>query len=144
MLIPRFDEDREFEGNCEFHGANCVEGLAAGPAIAKRWGRPGKELEPSHPAWDLEARYLALLCVNLVLMASPARIILGGGVMQQAQLIDLVRQNFVEFLNDYIDLSILAESVEDLLVTPGLSSDSGVLGASLIARHFCAKVTEIE
>ncbi|MEL7538087.1 MAG: ROK family protein [Pseudomonadota bacterium] len=136
MFLPQFADDRDFAGRCAFHGALCAEGLAAGPAIEKRWGRPGAALASTHPAWDLEARYLAVLCINLALMASPSRIILGGGVMQQPQLIGLIREHFVALMNNYIDLSVLADSVDELIVTPGLGSDSGVLGAGVIARQF--------
>lgn len=138
MFLPAFDDDRDFEGNCAFHGARCVEGLAAGPAIAKRWGRPATQLDAAHPAWDLEARYLAILCINLVLIASPSRIVLGGGVMQQPQLYDAVRHYFDRFLNGYIDATVLSESADGLIVAPGLGGDSGVLGASVIARQSCA------
>ena len=51
-VAPRRDDP--FPGTCPFHGS-CLEGMAAGPAIEARWGKPGIELPEDHPAWDLEA-----------------------------------------------------------------------------------------
>ena len=85
MLLPRDPSADPFPGVCPFHGG-CLEGLASGPAMLARWGQPAESLPADHPAWALEARYLALAAVNLVCTLSPQRIVLGGGVMEQAQL----------------------------------------------------------
>lgn len=132
MMLPRFEDDTEFSGSCPFHEGRCAEGLASGTAIEQRWGRPAVELDTSHPAWDLEARYLAALCLNLMLTLMPARIILGGGVLRQPQLIGQVRTWFLTFLNGYVELSSLSGTVEELIVAPALGEDAGVLGASVV------------
>ena len=80
IRVARPDSEREAPGVCPFHG-DCLEGLASGPAIKARWGAELGELPPDHPAWQLEADYLGQLCAQLVLMVSPQRIVLGGGVM---------------------------------------------------------------
>ncbi len=86
LLVPREPDDASFEGACPFHGARCWEGLASGPALARRWGQPAESLPADHPAWDLEARYIASALTTLVLVLSPERLILGGGVMQRVAL----------------------------------------------------------
>ena len=63
--------------------------MAAGPAIEDRWQKKGQELPPDHPAWDLEAHYLALALRSFICTLSPQRIIMGGGVMEQPQLFPL-------------------------------------------------------
>ena len=40
--------------------------------------------------------------LNYILILSPQRIVLGGGVMHQEQLFPLVRQKTVELLNGYV------------------------------------------
>ncbi|MFL7810380.1 MAG: ROK family protein, partial [Anaerolineae bacterium] len=90
MRLPHDLERDPFPGVCPFHG-DCLEGIANGPAIEARWGQRGEMLSPDHPAWALEARYIALGVVNLVCILSPQRVILGGGVMQQAQLFPMIR-----------------------------------------------------
>ena len=133
MMLPKLDEDRDFDGACPYHGAACAEGLAAGPAIEKRWQRNAASLGETHAAWDIEASYLAMLIINLVFVTSPQKIILGGGVMDQTHLFPAIRARFVELLNDYADLSVLTDSVDDLIVPTGLGANSGILGAAAIA-----------
>lgn len=123
-----------FEGLCPFHG-DCLEGLAAGPAMAQRWGRPGSELEPDHPGWDLEASYLAVALVNYICILSPERIILGGGVMQQAHLFPLLRRKVVQLLNGYLPAKAILTGIDRYIVPPGLGERAGILGALALAQQ---------
>ncbi len=66
-----------FVGSCPFH-ADCLEGMAAGPALLARWGRPGPELRDEAEVWDLEARYLAQGMQAFLFVLAPQRIILEG------------------------------------------------------------------
>ena len=78
-LLPHDRERDPFEGACPFHN-DCFEGLASGPALEKRWGQKAETLPLDHPAWDLEAHYIALALANYIYTLSPQRIIIGGGV----------------------------------------------------------------
>ena len=109
-----------FAGVCPFHG-DCLEGIASGPAIEQRWGLPAGQLPPDHPAWPVEARYLALAIANFSYVLSPACVILGGGVMQQQQLYPMIRTELEAILNNYV-------AAPDVL-PPKLGTRSGVLGA---------------
>lgn len=80
LVVPHPDD--LFEGSCPFHG-NCLEGMAAGPAIEKRLGKKGQELSEDEPFWSIEAEYIAQCAYNTTLMLSPDVIIFGGGVMKQ-------------------------------------------------------------
>jgi fructokinase len=115
-------------GVCPFHG-DCLEGLASGPAMAARWGRPAEELPAGHPAWDEEARYLALAVANFAFTLGPARVILGGGVMRQPQLFPLIRAEFAKLLNHYLPVP------DGYIAPPGLGDRAGVLGALLLASR---------
>ena len=101
IYVPHDLQADPFSGLCPFHG-DCLEGLASGPALEKRWGKPGEDLPEDHPAWELEARYLALGLVNILCVLSPQRFILGGGVMEQARLLPLIRKNVQQLLNNYV------------------------------------------
>jgi len=122
-----------FPGACPYHG-DCFEGLASGPAIEKRWGRRGETLPVNHPAWELEAHYIALALVNYICVLSPQRIILGGGVMEQAQLFPLIRREVIELLKGYIQSPTIVERSEEYIVPPGLGTRAGVLGAIALAE----------
>ncbi len=117
-----------FPGNCPYHG-DCLEGMAAGPALEERWGQKGQELEPGHPAWDLEAEYLAQALQSLVCVLSPQRIIMGGGVMNQPELITKVREKTATYLNDYIQHPAITNHINEYIVPPALGGRAGVLGA---------------
>jgi len=133
MLIPH-DRGRDpFAGSCPFHG-DCFEGLAAGSAIERRWGKPGEQLGGRSEVWELEAEYLALGVVNVVCIVSPQRVILGGGVMKQPSLLPLVRARVRELLAGYIVAPALADGLDEYIVSPALGDRAGVLGAIELAR----------
>ena len=73
--IPHDREVDPFEGFCPYH-VDCLEGLASGPAMEARWGLTADALPEDHPAWDLEAGYLAAGIANIVLILSPHRIVM--------------------------------------------------------------------
>jgi fructokinase len=133
MLIPHDQTHDPFPGNCPYHG-DCLEGLATGPALEKHWGQPAEELPSDHPAWALEADYLASGLTNLILSLSPERIILGGGVMKQPQLLPLIREKVRQKLAGYVTSSCLNEGIESYIVTPGLGDRAGVLGSFVLAE----------
>jgi fructokinase len=133
LFLPAAEAD-DFKGSCPFHG-RCLEGIASGPAIAERWGRPGKDLGENHPAWELEAEYLAAGIVNYILVLSPERIIAGGGVMQQGGLFPLIRRKIQNKLNGYVDRIEITERIDEYLVEPGLGSRSGILGCLVMAKN---------
>ena len=130
MLIPKHSDDR-FHGVCPYHGA-CLEGLASGPALAERWQCNPKDLEDDHPAWQLQAHYLAAMCVNLALMYSPQKIILGGGVMQRSKLLKYIRRSYLAQMNSY--LGGQTDHVERFIVDAALGSRAGALGALALAQ----------
>ena len=124
ILIPHDRARDPFAGNCPYHG-DCLEGLAAGPAIQARWGAAGHLLPDGHEAWDMEADYLAHGIVNWTSILSPQRIVLGGGVMQREELFPKLRVRVTDLLNGYL-------AVPDM-VPPLLGSRAGVLGAIALA-----------
>ena len=134
IRIPHNREADPFPGICPFHG-DCWEGLACGPAMERRWGRRAEELPADHPAWRLEAHYLALALVNLICTVSPQRIILGGGVMHQPHLFPLVRHEVQALLNGYVRSPALLNMIDTFLVSPALQGRSGMLGAIALAQQ---------
>ena len=121
-------QEDPYAGKCPYHG-DCLEGMAAGPAIEERWGLKGQELEPDHPAWDLEATYLAQALQSLTVVLSPQRIIMGGGVMDVPGLIEKVRTNTVNYLNGYVQHPSITNNIIEFIVSPLLGNKAGVLGA---------------
>lgn len=133
--LRKAESDKDFEGVCPTHGDACAEGLASGPAMAKRWGCKANELDKNHPGWQLEAYYLAMLCMNLLLTLTPQRIILGGGVMQQEHLFALIHAEFKKQLNGYLNLAQYNLKVENIIKPPGLKNNAGIIGALELAKN---------
>src|SRR5579862_111169 len=92
MRIPHDRERDPFDGVCPYHG-DCLEGLASGEAMKARGEQP----------LELEAEYLALGVLNVVSVLSPELVILGGGVMKEAGLLELVRRRVAELGAGYVE-----------------------------------------
>ncbi len=130
ILLSRHPKD-PFEGVCPYH-PNCLEGLASGPALEKRYHKKAKELEEASLAWEIEAYYLAQGIVNYILTLSPHRIVLGGGVMNQPQLFPMIRTQVHTLLNGYISTPEL-ENLEQYILPSALGGKQGILGCLLLA-----------
>ncbi|MBU0929390.1 MAG: ROK family protein [Spirochaetes bacterium] len=129
--VPREPGDG-YPGRCPFHGC-CLEGMASGPAVAERWGAPAESLPPDHPAWDLEARYLASGFVPLVLALATERIVLGGGLGSAPGLAERVRVRLAERLAGYAPRLDEPGAMDAFVVPPGLGGHAGLLGAAALA-----------
>ncbi len=134
ILLPHDRQSDPFPGICPYHG-DCLEGMASGPAMRARWGEAAETLPVDHPAWALEAHYLALACVNFICTLSPQRIILGGGVMNQSQLFPLIRQEAQSLLNGYVQAPAILQHIDAYIVPPALAGRAGVLGAFALAEQ---------
>lgn len=131
---PKLDP---FQGACPYHG-DCFEGLAAGPAVEKRFGQKGETLPDDHPFWELEAGYIAQALVNYILCLSPQRIIIGGGVMQKDFMFPAVRRKTQELLGGYISHDVILNHIDEYIVPPALGGRSGVLGSIALAMNLSA------
>jgi len=130
MLLSRHESD-SFEGICPFH-KNCFEGLASGPSIEARWGKPAEELADKVEVWNLESYYIAQALTNIILTICPKKIILGGGVMNQEQLFPMIRMKVRSNINGYITTKEL-EDIDNYIVPAGLGGKQGIMGALKLA-----------
>jgi fructokinase len=140
LRLPHDRGADPFPGSCPYHG-DCLDGLASGRALRERWGVPAETLPPEHPAWALEAEYLALGLVSVIGVLSPRRIVIGGGVMQQRQLLPRVRRRAVELLAGYVRAREIVEDIENYIVPPMLGAGAGVFGALALAHDALAAHT---
>ena len=134
ILVPHDIEADPFPGVCPYHG-DCLEGLASGPAIEKRWGDPGERLPDGHPAWPLEARYLGLGVAGLVCALSPELVVIGGGVMKRPPLLSMVRRAVLDSLGGYVRSPRILDEIDAFIVRPALGDRAGVLGAIKLAQE---------
>ena len=130
ILLEQHPSDN-YKGCCPYH-RNCFEGLASGPSIEGRYGKKAIELSDLPDVWELEADYIAKALVHYILILSPERIVLGGGVMHQSQLFPLIRKKTAEYLNGYIKTKEL-ENMDTYIVPPSLNDNQGVLGCLKLA-----------
>lgn len=122
-----------FAGVCPFH-TDCFEGLASGVAVEERWGVRGGTLDENHPAWELEADYIAQALTSYTFMASPQRIIMGGGIGSLPHLLPRVQKKTQHYINGYVQSAVILEQIESYIVAPGLGNHSGILGAIALAE----------
>ena len=126
ILLQRHPEDK-MESFCRFHD-NCLEGLAAGPAVEKRAGMKGNDLPEDHPVWDMESWYIAQALVSYTMVLATERIVLGGGVMKQLHLFPKIRKEYAKLMNGYLDTKQLKD-LDTFIVPAGLHGDQGIIGA---------------
>ncbi len=126
--LPHDHTRDPFEGMCLFH-KDCFEGLASGPAMEKRWGQRAEELPDNHPAWELEAEYIAQALTAYIYTLSPQRIIIGGGVGAKLLLLKAVREKTRALVNGYLSSKTISEGIDSYIISPALGNRSGVLGA---------------
>lgn len=129
ILVRRHPKDT-YQGKCPYHD-DCLEGLASGPAIEERWGDKGISLTDRSEVWDLEGWYLAQALMQYILILSPQKIILGGGVMNQKQVFTSIYKYLPELINEYVSLPTITEYI----VSPGLKNDAGIIGSLLLAHQ---------
>lgn len=134
--VPRDPADA-YEGFCPFHH-DCLEGMAAGPAIKGRWGQSLSELGSPADKVDLIASYVAQLAVSLVLLHMPDRLIFGGGVMKTPGLIPALRKTTEARLAGYIKAPQLDPGLERYIVGPALGDEAGITGAIALGRSALA------
>ena len=131
IFLARHPQDPMERGVCPYHEL-CLEGLASGPSIQARWGKPGAELADRKEVWELEAYYLAQAICSYIMILSPERIIIGGGVAHQEQMMPMIRAEVLRQMGGYI----AAKGMQDLdnyIVLPSLNDDQGILGALKLA-----------
>jgi fructokinase len=124
----RRERGDRFPGVCPFHG-DCLEGLASGPAIAKRALRKAENLPLEHAALTKAMNYLAQAVSNFVLTAAPDVIVIGGGVMRDGAMLPVVRARVFESLRGYLPAWSNEETVERRILAPGLGRLSALYGA---------------
>lgn len=132
ILLAKHPKDT-FKGTCPYH-ENCMEGLAAGPAIEARYGKKAYELAEQVEVWELEGYYIAQALVNYILTLSPQRIILGGGVMHQEQLMPIIHREVLRLLNGYI-ITPQLQDIENYIVLPKLNDNQGIMGCIKLALN---------
>ncbi len=131
IFLARHPQDPMEKGVCPYHDL-CLEGLASGPAIAARWGKPGAELADRKEVWELEAYYLAQAICSYIMILSPERIIVGGGVSHQEQMMPMIRAEVQRQMGGYIQ----AKGMQDLdsyIVLPSLNDNQGIMGGLKLA-----------
>lgn len=126
-ILTRRHPDDGFEGLCPYHG-DCLEGMAAGPALEARWKVKGSELPENHLAWAMEAFYIAQAVTNIILTVSPKKVILGGGVMKQMQLFPMIREEVRRNLNGYVNNGSILSRMDSYIVPPALGDNAGLSG----------------
>ncbi|MGH8288446.1 MAG: ROK family protein [Steroidobacteraceae bacterium] len=132
ILVRRDARDVDFGGTCPFH-ADCLEGLASGPALVARWKNSVESWPQGHPGLEITGGYLGQLAATLALMLSCERIVFGGGVMSSGRLLPFIREAAARQLNGYLPIEARAGGFERYIVSAALGRLAGLTGAMLLA-----------
>jgi fructokinase len=131
MFVKRHPEDLAFAGVCPYHG-DCLEGVAAGPSLEARTGVRGENIRLDSHVWDIQAYYIAQAAVTTTLTLRPEKIIFGGGVMAQEHMMQRVRKQFAELLNDYVSVPELSAYLQ----VPSIANNaSATVGNFALAKR---------
>lgn len=126
-----------FKGTCPYH-AGCVEGLSNSIAIADRKGKDRRDLaalSDDDPVWDCVAAALGSLCMTLVLIASPEKIVISGGVLKREVLFQKIRAQALKQLNGYMSHPLLTpERIHEYITPSQWGDDAGIVGALTLAK----------
>jgi fructokinase len=114
--------------------------MAGAAAIARRCGCDMSQLAQipdDHPAWDAAAHYVAGMCATLVMVASPQRIVLGGGVLQRKTLVAKIRESLRFQLGGYVrhDFVEKTSGLKHFLVASRHGNEAGIVGALALAAR---------
>lgn len=134
IQIARDPAHDPYAGFCPYHD-DCLEGLAAGPAIEQRWGQSLSRLASPDGPTRLIADYLSQLAVNLILLHMPDRLIFGGGVMKTPGLMPALRKATEARLAGYVKATQLDPGLQTYIVPPGLGDEAGITGAIALGRR---------
>lgn len=134
IRVQRDLRDGDFPGVCPFHG-DCLEGLASGPAVVRRWQMRAEHLPAAHPGREILGSYLGQLAATIALMLSCERIVFGGGVVSGGRLLPCIRHAASEWLGDYLPVDARGGGFERYIAGPGLGDLAGATGAFLLAMQ---------
>lgn len=119
-----------------------VESMASARALADRVGGPSfpvadlAGVPDDHPVWALAAHYLGGLVLSLAYTLSPQVVVVSGGVVQRAGLVEGVRAALVAANESYLDLPALSPGgVDAYVVRSRFGNAAGVVGALEVARR---------
>jgi fructokinase len=132
--VRRDPRDASFPGVCPFHG-DCLEGVASGPAIQRRWQSDLSALPEDHVAYSIIGGYLGQLAATIALVTSAERIVFSGGVMESGLLLPHIRDATRDALAGYLPPHEPDGCVENSVCVSALHGRAGVLGAMLLARR---------
>lgn len=153
---------RRPDSRCPFGGVNTVEGLASSVALTERYEQQQQKQQGNDTTtivassssldrdilqdvgdddaiWDHAANAIASLCATLLLTLSMEKIVLGGGVLRRACLLDKIRTKTSTHLNGYLDLGSGNENavvdLAQIITTSKHGDDAGLHGAIFLARR---------
>ncbi len=131
IRTPRARGD-DFAGACPFHG-DCIEGLIAGPSLAKRFGAPGSEIADDDPRWDYVVHDIASMVSTILLTTAARQVLIGGGVgMARQTILPRVRAAVVAQIAGYLP-HVDATQIDSIVTAPRLCEEAGPLGAVALA-----------
>ena len=121
--------------DCHCGGHGCLETLASGNAIRRRFGRPAEELDDP-AAWTDIGRWLGLAVVNTVALLDCDAVVFGGGVIG-------AWERFEGELRGTVAESLFLQPPPEIRRAE-LGADRNVWGAMTLVRGLAPEATLVE
>ncbi|UJR10593.1 hypothetical protein I4U23_014790 [Adineta vaga] len=136
IRTERFPDDN-YSGCCPFHGS-CVEGMSNAKAVADRLNISPSLLntisDDDHSICNIQAYYIAQLCVAIICLTSVQRIVIGGGLAKKQSLFKYIRKYVQQMLNGYINVPAIIQNIDEYICPSILGNLIGIQSALDLAQ----------
>ncbi len=131
FFVHRRPDDPMAKGICPYHG-NCLEGWPAARPLSGAGAGRGRSCRTAWQSGSWRRSTSDRPFLHYICTLSPERIVVGGGVMHQEQMLPMIRQEVRRQMHGYIQGKGM-DKLEEYIVPVSLGDNQGVMGGVKLA-----------